>query len=315
MGYRVRNARNSSHSTIVRSTRPIPAIDRLAAKDTMDSHDSPHRDRLWTPWRMRYIGGDAKEDGCIFCNRLASDNDVASLILHRADRAFVIMNLFPYNTGHVMVVPNTHAADLDALDEATIVGMATLLPRVVAALRRDLACQGFNIGLNLGGVAGAGVAEHLHQHVVPRWQGDANFMPILAGTMVIPEMIPATYAKVRAELERELHGAERFDVVPVSGEGVVWLHDGGPLAITAGSDQPVWRAAVAALGVVGAEVVGWSGSTRTDTADPSPGLVVRVATAPDGPGWAAVSLAEADACDAARRAVANMAPWIAAPSG
>src|SRR5690606_22504301 len=126
---------------------------------------------------------------------------------------FVIMNLYPYNTGHVMVVPNRHESDLDHLDEDTLTEMATVLPRILKSLRTVLGCDGFNIGLNLGSVAGAGVADHLHQHVVPRWEGDANFMPILAGTMVIPEMIPVTYAKTRAELIRVMDGADRFDTV------------------------------------------------------------------------------------------------------
>jgi ATP adenylyltransferase len=281
----------------------------------MDPQASPHRNRLWTPWRMRYIGGDAREEGCIFCNRLAADDDVESLILHRADHAFVIMNLFPYNTGHVMVVPNTHAADLDALDETTLVEMATLLPRVVTALRRDLACDGFNIGLNLGAVAGAGVAEHLHQHVVPRWQGDANYMPILAGTMVIPELIPATYAKIRSELERELYGADRFEVVPVSGEGngAVWLRDGNVATVDAESGRPVWRTAIETLGADGAEVVGWSGATLAEPGNVRPGLTVRVERRPAGGGWEAVPRDDASDNATVRRAFENMAPWIAAP--
>ncbi len=280
----------------------------------MNPHESPHRNRLWTPWRMRYIGGDAREDGCIFCNRLAADNDVQSLILHRAEHAFVIMNLFPYNTGHVMIVPNTHAADLEHLDEATMIAMATLLPRVVAALRRDLACDGFNIGLNIGSVAGAGVAEHLHQHVVPRWLGDANFMPILAGTMTIPEMIPATYAKIRAELDREVYGSRRFDIVPVSGGGEsVWLHEGEVMSIDAQPDRPVWRTVIETLGVDGAEVVGWSGAIRAEASETRPGLVVRVESKPAGSGWEAVPLDEARAFGPARRALDTIAPWIAAP--
>lgn len=260
---------------------------------------------------MRYIGGDSKEDGCIFCNRLAADDDVASLILHRAGHAFVIMNLFPYNTGHVMVVPNTHAADLDALDEPTLVEMATLLPRLLAALDRDLACDGFNIGLNLGSVAGAGVAEHLHQHVVPRWEGDANFMPILAGTMVIPEMIPSTYAKIRAELARELYGDERFDIVPVASDGgAVWLKHGQVATVDAPPGQPVWRAATGVLGVDGAEVVGWAGATRAGAGDSRPGLTIRVDAKPAGSGWEAIPLDTAREHDAARRALDQMVPWV-----
>lgn len=278
----------------------------------MDPQESPHRNRLWTPWRMRYIGGDTKEDGCIFCNRLAADDDVASLILHRAVHAFVIMNLFPYNTGHVMVVPTTHAADLGALDEPTLVEMATLLPRLLTALRSDLACDGFNIGLNLGSVAGAGVAEHLHQHVVPRWEGDANFMPILAGTMVIPEVIPSTYAKIRAELARELCGDERFDIVPLASDGgVVWLKHGQVATVDAPPGQPVWRTATGMLGVDGAEVVGWAGARRAGAGSVRPGLTVRVDDKPAGNGWEAIPLDTAREHDAVCRALDQMSPWVA----
>jgi diadenosine tetraphosphate (Ap4A) HIT family hydrolase len=137
---------------------------------------------------------------------LAADNDVASLILHRGEHAFAILNLFPYNTAHLMLVPNAHVASpVDAPPEA-LTEIALLLPPTLQALSRALGCQGFNVGLNVGAVAGAGMAEHLHQHVVPRWTGDANFMPIVAATMVLPELLPVTYAKVRAELERELRG-------------------------------------------------------------------------------------------------------------
>lgn len=143
---------------------------------------------------MRYIGGDAGEAGCIFCNRLTANDDVASLIVHRGEHCFAIMNLYPYNTGHVMIVPNTHVANIDELTAETLTEMALLLPVLTRALRRVLNCDGFNIGLNIGSVAGAGVADHLHEHVVPRWEGDANFMPIIGDTMVLPELIPATYA-------------------------------------------------------------------------------------------------------------------------
>ena len=168
--------------------------------------------RLWTPWRMNYISGGAKESGCIFCNRLHADDDVASLILHRANHAFVIMNLFPYNTGHVMIVPNAHVDSPEALDPASLAEMSSVLPIVLRAIRRVLTCQGFNIGMNVGAIAGAGVAEHLHEHVVPRWQGDANFMPILGSAMVIPELIPVTYAKLRAEIHREAHAARTAEL-------------------------------------------------------------------------------------------------------
>ncbi len=135
---------------------------------------------LWTPWRMRYVAGADREEGCIFCNRLAEQDDVQSLILHRGERAFVIMNLYPYNTGHLMIVPNAHVASPEDADPEVMREMAALRGPVLRALRRALSPDGFNLGLNVGAPAGAGVADHLHEHVVPRWQGDANFMPILA---------------------------------------------------------------------------------------------------------------------------------------
>ena len=158
-------------------------------------------ERLWTPWRLRYVAGDVRHEGCVFCAKPAAGDDVEHLILYRGERAYLIMNLFPYNTGHVMVVPFQHAAELSELDPATNAELFGLLPWLTEAQRRVLRCDGFNIGLNLGAVAGAGISDHLHIHVVPRWQGDANFMPILANTMVLPELIPVTYAKLRAELE------------------------------------------------------------------------------------------------------------------
>jgi ATP adenylyltransferase len=162
---------------------------------------------------MRYVGGGAKEEGCVFCNRLAAENDVEALVLHRSERAFAILNLFPYNTGHLMLVPNAHVASPEEAPAGALAELALLLRPTLRALRRALGCQGFNVGFNVGAVAGAGVAEHLHQHVVPRWTGDANFMPIIASTMVMPELIPVTYAKVRAELEREV-AAEPVRVGP-----------------------------------------------------------------------------------------------------
>ena len=163
--------------------------------------------RLWTPWRMNYISGGAKECGCIFCNRLHADNDVASLILHRANHAFVIMNLFPYNTGHVMIVPNAHVDSPEVLDPGSLAEMSSVLPIVLRAARTSLDLSGIQHRDECRGDPGAGVAEHLHEHVVPRWQGDANFMPILGSAMVIPELIPVTYVKLRAEIHREVHSA------------------------------------------------------------------------------------------------------------
>ena len=219
---------------------------------------------------MRYVGGGAAEDGCLFCRRLAAADDVRSLILHRGERAFVIMNLFPYNTGHLMLVPNGHVASPEEADPAVLAELATLLPPALRALRRVLSCDGFNVGLNVGAVAGAGVADHLHQHVVPRWQGDANFMPILASTMVLPELIPVTYAKSRAEFVRELSGAnDAACVILADGDRRVLVeeregHERLPVA-TAAPEEALWRAArriVEALTDGGAEVAGWGGPAR-----------------------------------------------------
>lgn len=238
----------------------------------MDSeHTSPTK-RLWTPWRMRYINGDAGEDGCIFCNRLDADNDIGSLILHRGRHSFVIMNLYPYNTGHIMLVPNTHAPDPAELATNTLHEMSEMLPVLTTSLRRVFNCEGFNVGLNIGAIAGAGVAGHLHQHVVPRWQGDANFMPILASTMVIPETIPVTYAKIRAELEREIIDAATASFVMLDrSHNRVLLRDGRLPAVNLLADRPVWKTVVAAVppGVGSLELVGWAGACVATTNDNS----------------------------------------------
>jgi|SRR5579884_1367991 len=229
---------------------------------------------LWAPWRMQYVGGHAREEGCLFCNRLHAENDVAALVLLRAARSFVIMNLFPYNTGHLMLVPNEHVAGPEEAAPAALAEMARLLPAILRAQRRVLGCDGFNVGINVGAVAGAGVAEHLHEHVVPRWTGDANFMPILASTMVMPELIPVTYAKLRAEIVRELEppGATnpmRVTAVALTPEAervlVVRAPGGAHLPrATAAPDEPLWRVARHALAEFGlvADVAGWAGPNR-----------------------------------------------------
>ncbi len=208
-----------------------------------------HR-RLWAPWRMRYVGG-AVEQGCVFCQRLAAEDDTESLILHRGEHAFAIMNLYPYNTGHLMLVPVDHVASPEDAQPAALAEIALLLPPVLRALRRVLRCAGFNVGFNVGSIAGAGVADHLHQHVVPRWEGDANFMPILASTMVLPELIPVTYAKTRAELDRELRGADEVSCVVLDGTDRVLAEPaaGGWRLVSAKARprEPLWQAALRAV--------------------------------------------------------------------
>lgn len=175
-------------------------------------------ERLWTPWRMRYVSGEMRDASCIFCSKPAAGDDIEHLILYRSTHAYVIMNLYPYNSGHVMIIPWQHAADLSELPAEVNQDLWDLVPWVTTALKRVLRCDGFNIGLNLGSIAGAGVSEHLHVHVVPRWEGDANFMPILANTMVLPELMPVTYAKIRAEMELAARTASDCgDIVPQAG--------------------------------------------------------------------------------------------------
>ena len=150
----------------------------------MSETDRDEQQRLWTPWRMGYVGGERRPTppGVSIFSAIAADpaHDAENFVLHRGARAFVVMNLYPYNTGHCMVVPYRQVATLDALDTGEMTEIGLLLPWLTRVLQTTLRCDGLNLGLNLGAVAGAGVAEHLHWHVVPRWQGDANFMPIIA---------------------------------------------------------------------------------------------------------------------------------------
>ena len=147
---------------------------------------------LWAPWRMEYLKG-PRPQGCPLCQALADDR----LIVHRGHNAFVIMNLFPYSNGHVMVAPIEHLSRLDDLTDETAAEIMVLTKRSMAALRRTDGPEGFNVGYNLGKAAGAGIDDHIHQHVVPRWLGDTNFMPVLGGAKVIGEAIDQTLAKLK----------------------------------------------------------------------------------------------------------------------
>ncbi len=156
---------------------------------------------LWAPWRIEYILGE-KEEGCVFCNRLGREMDEADLILHRGPRAFVIMNRYPYNNGHLLVMPNRHTWDFDSLDAEERSELFELLVRCRKVLEKAMSPEGYNIGLNLGKTAGAGIEEHVHFHVVPRWNGDVNFMTPLAEVRCIPEHLLATYRKLRPHFDR-----------------------------------------------------------------------------------------------------------------
>ncbi|MBU0553768.1 HIT domain-containing protein [Myxococcota bacterium] len=155
--------------------------------------------RLWAPWRMPYIKSDhgAEPRGCVFCHLAREADEAEGLILHRDARAFIVLNRYPYNNGHLMVIPAAHVDDLSALDAADAAHLMRLLQFTISALKRAYGCEGLNVGMNLGAAAGAGIAEHIHFHVLPRWRGDTNFMPIIADLKVIPEHLHATWLGLR----------------------------------------------------------------------------------------------------------------------
>ena len=154
-------------------------------------------DRLWTPWRLAYVtDASSAAPACIFCAALRAI-ETEPLVVFRGERAFVILNKFPYNNGHLMIVPHRHAGRLDALEAAELTEMMALAQRAERALTAVYAPHGFNMGLNLGKPAGAGVEDHLHLHVVPRWNGDTNFMSVVGETRVLPEELPATAVRLR----------------------------------------------------------------------------------------------------------------------
>jgi ATP adenylyltransferase len=186
-------------------------------------------DRLWTPWRYAYVSGEERgmpkkgvpdalaawpgEHNCVFCNMIASVDyaiangmareqaEAAVWILHRGPSCFLVLNAYPYNSGHLMVVPYEHQSSLADLPESTAVEIMQLTRRVERALRAVYKPDGLNLGLNLGEAAGAGVAHHLHVHAVPRWSGDTNFMSVVGETRILPEMLADSYARLRVALE------------------------------------------------------------------------------------------------------------------
>jgi ATP adenylyltransferase len=157
-------------------------------------------EKLWAPWRFEYIRDPGT--GCFFCAGLRSKDDRKVLILDRRDGAFTIMNRFPYNTGHVMVAPVRHVGQIHLLDDDELLCINRLIARVMKALDYAMRPHGYNIGVNQGHVAGAGVVDHIHFHLVPRWQGDTNFLPVLSETKVISEALLVTYDKIKGGLLR-----------------------------------------------------------------------------------------------------------------
>jgi ATP adenylyltransferase len=153
-------------------------------------------DYLWTPWRYNYVTQGDPPPGCVFCNAASSGDDRENLIVHRAEYNFVILNRFPYTNGHVMIVPYAHVSSLAALTEEALLEMMRLAREAERHLRQIYHPDGLNMGLNLGRSAGAGIADHLHMHALPRWTGDTNFMTVTGETRVLPEDLPATWQKL-----------------------------------------------------------------------------------------------------------------------
>jgi ATP adenylyltransferase len=159
-------------------------------------------DTLWSPWRYEYIASGSSADakpGCVFCSiRDDPDRDEANFVIYRGDLNFVVLNLYPYISGHMLVVPYEHVGELDAASKGATDELMDLTKRCQTALRAAYDPAGFNIGMNLGKSAGAGIADHIHIHILPRWTGDTNFMTSVGNTRVIPEDLPTTYQKIRA---------------------------------------------------------------------------------------------------------------------
>jgi ATP adenylyltransferase len=152
-------------------------------------------ERIWAPWRLAYVKDASKdsEQECIFCAKPGDGDDRGALIVHRGERCFVILNLYPYTNGHLMVAPFDHVASIQGLPAETTAEMMALAQRAIEVLEAKYEPHGFNVGFNQGRVAGAGVEHHIHMHVVPRWGGDTNFMPVLADTRVMPQTLEQTY--------------------------------------------------------------------------------------------------------------------------
>jgi len=153
---------------------------------------------LWSPWRMEYIQDHSRVSGCVFCEAWAGSDDERTLLIHRGQSAFVILNRFPYTSGHLMVVPVTHLPTLEEVPLPTLTEVMALTQTALTVLRQVYRPQAFNVGANIGELAGAGIAEHVHLHVVPRWAGDTNFMATLAETRVLPEALDETYHRLHA---------------------------------------------------------------------------------------------------------------------
>jgi ATP adenylyltransferase len=167
-------------------------------------------ERLWAPWRLRYVTKD-KPGGCIFCDKPLAGDDRANHIVHRGELAYVMLNAYPYNNGHVLVAPFAHIAGLEDLNPATLHEIMDLGQQCIRALKTSFHPGGFNVGFNLGAVGGAGIQDHLHLHLVPRWLGDTNFMPVIGDTRVIPQTLDATYEQLFEAMRPVANGTRQAD--------------------------------------------------------------------------------------------------------
>jgi ATP adenylyltransferase len=154
--------------------------------------------QLWAPWRLAFVEKASRRSGCIFCEKPALKQDGKSFILWRGRHAYVIMNIYPYNNGHLLIAPYRHIAAIENLPEPVLFDMMRLVQQSLRAIRKAYAPEGFNLGVNQGKVAGAGIEHHIHLHIVPRWGADTNFMPLLGETRVLPQHLKASYQRLKA---------------------------------------------------------------------------------------------------------------------
>jgi ATP adenylyltransferase len=154
-------------------------------------------DYLFSPWRYRYVAGEEPPSGCVFCNKIQSGDDEANFVVHRGVNCFVMLNIYPYTSGHLMIAPYQHIGSLRETDDATWAEMMTLTRKAEQALQVAYRPEGINLGMNLGKSAGAGIADHIHMHVLPRWHADNNFISVIGETRVLPEVLSDTYRKLK----------------------------------------------------------------------------------------------------------------------
>ena len=152
---------------------------------------------LWSPWRMSYIKSPKNKEVCVFCEAISQDEDSSNFVVHRAENSFVILNRYPYSNGHMMVIPNSHVSGLNDLNKPVRAEMMELMNKSTETLKELFQPEGFNLGVNIGEAAGAGIGDHVHLHIVPRWKGDTNFMTSLGNARVIPESLEETYRQIK----------------------------------------------------------------------------------------------------------------------